>query len=95
MATIPTYSIGDIIRTRGSLAGLIGRVIYYEPPDDDLEDHGGLCFKAFSPSSPVAFGTRAPTAKLGQKRACASTTPKVSGTTSAVAAKNQKCLSLK
>ncbi len=41
---IPTYNIGDIIQTRGSLAGLTGRVIYYGPPDDDLEDHGVLCF---------------------------------------------------
>jgi hypothetical protein len=44
MSTIPTYNIGDIIQTRGSLAGLTGRVIFYDPPDDDLEDHGGLCF---------------------------------------------------
>jgi hypothetical protein len=60
------YKEGDIIRTRGSLAGLIGRVIFYEPPDDDLEDHGVVMFTVLT-TEPGSYWERDPPTEIGEE----------------------------
>lgn len=66
MTTIPTYNIGDIIRTRGRLAGLTGRVIFYEPPDDDLEDHGVVMFTVLT-IEPGSYWERDPPTEIEEE----------------------------
>ena len=70
MATIPTYNIGDIIQTRGSLAGLTGEVIYYEPPDDDLEDHGVVMLTVLTIEPGSYWSDDPPTEIGGEESMC-------------------------